>query len=332
MDFFNFLCNPINMTNYEHDFPTLADPLGETLYQLRLDGSLYALSELKAPWGIDMPALPGKMMFHIVTSGSCWLKTQGNSPIELQQGSLVLLPKGQGHYLLDSPGAATEPFFDLPVQQVNERFETLHYGGNGKLTKLTCCVVHFDHTAGERLISQLPEVLHINSLDTDVDGWLEQSLRFLAREAREPRPGGQTIMANLADILVIQAIRTWINTSADADSGWLAALRDRHIGNALVAIHRAPEKNWSVELLAKNVGLSRSGFSARFTSLVGEPVMQYVTRWRMLLAKGKLLEGKVTLGELSEQLGYQSEAAFARAFKRTVGISPGSVRHLDRAS
>ncbi len=316
------------MVDYERDFPSLADPLGETLYQLRLDGSLYALSQLSAPWGIDMPALPGKMMFHIVTSGSCWLQIQGEPPVELQQGSLVLLPKGRGHLLLDSPAAETQPFFDLPVQQINERFETLTYGGNGKITRLTCCVIDFDHTTGHQLISQLPEVLHINSLDNEVDGWLEQSLRFLAREAREQRPGGQTIMANLADILVIQAIRNWIDIAPEANNGWLSALRDKHIGNALVAIHRNPEQNWSVELLAKKVGLSRSGFSARFTALVGESVMQYVTRWRMLLARSKLLEGQITLAELSEQLGYQSEAAFSRAFKRTVGVSPGAVKHL----
>jgi len=314
------------MADYERDFPTLSDPLGETLYQLRLDGSLYALSELRGPWGIEMPALPGKMMFHIVTAGSCWLQAAADPPVELQQGSLVLLPRGRGHLLLDEPGAATQPFFDLPVQQVNERFETLTYGGAGKLTKLTCCVLNFDHIAGAQLVNQLPEVLHINSLDTDVDGWLEQTLRFLAREAREQRPGGQTIMANLADILVIQAIRTWIETADEANQGWLAALRDRYVGNALVAIHRQPEKSWSVESLAREVGLSRSGFSARFSALVGESVMQYVTRWRMLLARGKLLEGKVTLGELSEQLGYQSEAAFSRAFKRTMGVSPGAVR------
>ena len=228
--------------------------------------------------------------------------------------------------ILDEPEAHAEPFFDLPVVQVNERFETLSYGGNGKLTRLTCCVMDFDYVAGTQLINHLPQVLHINSLDTDVDGWLEHSLRFLAREARDQRPGGQTIMANLADILVIQAIRTWLETSEHANGGWLAALKDKHIGNALVAIHRAPEKNWSVELLAKTVGLSRSGFSARFTSLVGESVMQYVTRWRMLVARGKLLESRIGLGELSEQLGYQSEAAFSRAFKRVFGVSPGSVR------
>ncbi len=313
------------MVDYERKFPSLADPLGETLYELRLGGSLYALSELRAPWGIDMPALPGKMMFHIVTAGSCWLQTAEGSAFELHQGSLVLLPQGRGHKILDCPNAKTEPFFDLPVQQINERFETLTYGGAGKLTKLTCCVVDFDHTAGRQLIDHLPEMLHINSLDTNVDGWLEHSLRFLAREAREQRPGGQTIMANLADILVIQAIRTWLETSPEANKGWLAALRDKHVGNALVAIHREPAKNWSVALLAKNVGMSRSGFSARFTALVGEPVMQYLTRWRMLLARSKLLEGKITLGELSDQLGYQSEAAFSRAFKRIMGVSPGSV-------
>ena len=320
------------MVDYEREFPALADPLGETLYQLRLNGSLYALSELRAPWGIEMPALPGKMMFHIVTSGSCWLKTADGPPVELHQGSLVLLPQGRGHLLLDRPGATAENFFDLPVQQINERFEVLSYGGEGNLTQLTCCVVNFDHVAGAQLIGQLPEILHINSLDTDVDGWLEQSLRFLAREAREQRPGGQTIMANLADILVIQAIRTWIDTAPEAKRGWLEALRDRQIGNALVAIHRQPEENWSIELLAKEVGMSRSGFSARFSALVGEPVMQYITRWRMLLARGRLLEERVTLGELAEQLGYKSEAAFSRAFKRIMGVSPGSIRQSKNIS
>lgn len=314
------------MVDYDREFPDLADPLGETLYQLRLDGSLYALSELRAPWGIYMPELPGKMMFHIVTAGSCWLKNGDDSYTELNQGSLVLLPQGRGHLVLDKPESKAENFFDLPVKKVNDRFETLHYGGNGTLTKLTCCVINFDPVAGAQLINQLPEVLHVNSLNTDVEGWLEQTLRFLARESREQRPGGQTIMANLADILVIQAIRTWLDTAPEAKNGWLAALRDKPIGNALVAIHRNPEKDWTVELLAKEVGLSRSGFSARFSMLVGEPVMQYTARWRMLLARGRLLESRVTLAELADQLGYKSEAAFARAFKRIIGVSPGSIR------
>ena len=319
------------MNDMPREFPTLADPLGETLYQLRLDGSLYALSELTAPWGIDMPALPGKMMFHIVTSGSCWLQTADTKAIELQPGSLVLLPHGLGHRLLAEPESDSLPFFQLPVKQINERFESLHYGGGGALTRITCCVINFDYAAGQQLINQLPAVLHIKSMDTDIDNWLQQSLRFLAREARQPKAGGQTIMANLADILLIQAIRNWIDSAPEASQGWLAALRDKQIGNALVAIHRAPGNTWSVELLAKQVGLSRSGFSARFSQLVGQSVMQYVTAWRMLLAKGKLLQGKISLAELSEQLGYQSEAAFSRAFKRTVGVSPATIKQAPAA-
>ncbi len=314
------------MLDYEIAFPSLSDPLGQTLYQLRLDGSLYALSNLTAPWGMAMPALPGKMMFHIVTDGQCWLSAGDEQPILLRQGSLVLLPQGRGHQLMDNPNSEIKDFFDLPVQRISERFELLSYGGAGNITKLTCCVMSFDQVAGQQLVAQLPDVLHINSWDTEIDGWLEHTLRFLAREAREQKPGGQTIMSNLADILVIQAIRAWIDSEQETSSGWLAALRDKHIGSALAAIHRQPGKNWTVESLAREVGLSRSGFSARFTEMVGEPAMQYVTRWRMLLARSQLLESAITLGELADQLGYQSEAAFCRAFKRMMGEPPGAVR------
>ena len=194
------------MNDIQRAFPTLADPLGETLYQLRLDGSLYALSELTAPWGIDMPALPGKMMFHIVTSGSCWLQVADTQLIELQAGSLALLPHGLGHRLLAEPDSDSQPFFQLPVKQINERFESLHFGGGGQLTRMTCCVMNFDYAAGQQLY-QLPPVLHIKSMDADIDSCLQQSLRFLAREAKQPQVGGQTIMAHLADILLIQTIR-----------------------------------------------------------------------------------------------------------------------------
>ena len=314
------------MNDYQREFPNLSDPLGETLYQLRLNGSLYGLSALSAPWGMSMPVLPGKMMFHIVTEGECWLQVGDSEPLLLRQGSLALIPHGRGHLLADKMSSEIKPFFDLPVRKVTERFEILEYGGGGTKTKLTCCVMSFDHVAGQQLIAQLPEVLHIDSWDSDIDSWLKQTLQFIAREAREQKPGGQTIMTNLADILVIQAIRTWIDTAQEANSGWLAALRDKQIGCALAAIHRQPEKRWTIETLAKEVGLSRSGFSAKFSALVGEPVMQYLTRWRMLLARSWLKEGSITWVELSEKLGYQSEAAFSRAFKRTLGVPPAAVR------
>ena len=307
--------------------PKFTDPLGETLHLLRLTGTLYCRSELTAPWGVDLPPFDGCMMFHIVTAGHCWLEVEGEEPRLLQQGSLVLVPHGNGHCLRSSPEDKAVPLFDIPVEKVSDRYEIMRYGGAGESTHLTCCVIRFDHVAGQKLISLLPKVLHINSWEDDEDSWLQSTLRFIAREARELRPGGETVITHLADILIIQAIRSWIDSAPEAERGWLAALRDDQVGRALAAIHREPEKDWSVDTLAKDVGMSRSGFSARFTNLVGESAMRYLTQWRMQLARVQLQETSDTLSVLADRLGYRSEVAFCRAFKRVFGVSPGSVRH-----
>ena len=311
--------------------PAFTDPLGETLHLLRLTGTLYCRSELTAPWGVDLPAFEGCMMFHVVTAGHCWLEVEGDEPRLLQQGSLALVPHGTGHRILSSQTAEAEPLFDIPVEQVSDRYEIMRYGGAGELTHLTCGVVRFDHVAGQQLIALLPRVLQIDTWADDEGSWLQSTLRFIAREARELRPGGETVITHLADILIIHAIRSWIDSAPQADRGWLAALRDDQVGRALAAIHREPEKDWTVALLAKEVGMSRSGFSARFTSLVGESAMRYLTQWRMQLARAQLLETSDSLSVLADRLGYQSEAAFSRAFKRVFGVSPGSLRHAATA-
>lgn len=271
-------------------------------------------------------------MFHVVTAGRCWLDVEGDEPRLLQQGSMALVPHGTGHCVRSSPTAEAEPLFDIPVEKVSDRYEIMRYGGAGELTHLTCGVVRFDHVAGQQLIALLPRVLQIDTWDDDEGSWLQSTLRFITREARELRPGGETVITHLADILIIQAIRSWIDSAPEADSGWLAALRDKHVGKALAAIHREPEKDWSVASLAKEVGMSRSGFSARFTQLVGESAMRYLTQWRMQLARVQLQETSESLSVLADRLGYQSEAAFCRAFKRVFGVPPGSVRHASTPS
>lgn len=311
----------------KREIPTFTDPLGETLHLLRLNGTLYCRSELTAPWGVELPAFDGQMMFHVITSGHCWLEVEGEQPRLLQQGSLALVPHGNGHSIRSHPTADAEPLFDIPVEQVSERYEIMRYGGGGDLTQLTCGVVRFDHVAGQQLIAQLPKVLQIDTWEDEDGSWLQSTLRFIAREARELRPGGETVITHLADILIIQAIRSWIDSAPEADQGWLAALRDDQVGKALAAIHREPDKDWTVASLAKEVGMSRSGFSARFTNLVGESAKRYLTQWRMQLARTQLQQSSDSLSVLAERLGYQSEAAFSRAFKRVFGVPPGSVRH-----
>ena len=312
--------------------PDFTDPLGETLHLLRLTGSYYCRSELTAPWGVELPPFEGSMMFHVVTAGHCWLEVEGEEPHLLRQGSLALVPHGNGHCIRSHPTDGTVPLFDIPVEKVSERYEIMRYGGDGKLTHLTCGVVRFDHVAGQQLIALLPKVLQIDTWAYEEGNWLQSTLHFIAREAREMRPGGETVITHLADILIIQAIRSWLESEAGADRGWIAALRDKHVGSALAAIHRNPEKEWTLASLAKEVGMSRSGFSARFTHLVGDSAIQYLTRWRMKLARAQLQETSDSLSVIADRLGYQSEAAFSRAFKRVFDVPPGSVRHTAKAS
>ena len=311
------------MANSQRGVTQIANPLDETLHQLRLNGSLYCRSELTSPWGLEMPPMPGSMMFHIVTSGTCWLQVPGHEPVELRQGSLALVPHGQGHTVLSGPDAEVKPLFDMPIEKISDRYEVLRCGSGGELTQVTCGIVLIEHTASDRLVAQLPELLVVDGWDSIGDGWLQSTLQFIAREANEQRVGGETILTHLADILVIQAIRNWLENAPEARQGWLAALRDRHIGQALLAIHQSPGEAWTVESLARKVGMSRSGFSARFSELIGDSVKSYLTQWRMRVARKRLQKENVAIGQLADDLGYGSEAAFSRAFKRVYGYSPG---------
>lgn len=306
--------------------PPSRDPLAETLHLLRLTGTLYCQSELSAPWSITMPPLEDCMMFHIVLTGSMILQVEGEEPQELKQGSIVLVPHGQGHLVASEAGLTPEPLFDLPIRQVSERYETLHYGGGGEVSRITCGVVRFDHVAAAQLLRQLPTVLKIDSWEDEGDGWLHSTMRFLTREAKELRPGGETVMTRLADILVIQLIRAWIQDAPEEESRWLAALRDPQVGQALMAIHDAPAEAWTLASLAQKASMSRSAFAARFTALVGEPAMKYLTRWRMQLARTHLRDGRQTLASIARLCGYTSEPAFSRAFKKMYGVAPGGLR------
>ena len=310
------------------ELPPPADPLGEALHLLRLTGMVYARSELTAPWGVDLPALEGHMMFHIVTAGRCWLEADGNEPFLLERGSLALVPHGLGHRLVHEAGGDSVDFFSLPIERVTERYERLRHGGGGEECRLICVCVRFDHAAAERLIDALPPILHLDAWEGGDDRWLADTLRFIAREAEALRPGGETVITRLADILVIQMVRHWIESESDVDRGWLAALRDDQLGRAIASIHREPGKDWTLESLARTAAMSRSAFAARFNEVVGEPAMRYLTRWRLQLARTALRECADPIGIVGERFGYRSEAAFCRAFKREFGVSPGSDRRV----
>ncbi len=308
------------------DLWTPIDPLGEALHVLRMSGSFYSRCVFTAPWGLDLPPMPNALMIHIVTAGDPWLEVDGVEPRVLHPGDLALVPHGDGHRLASAPGFPGIRLFDLPSQGLSERYEVLRIEGGGAATGLVCGTIRFDHPAAHHLIEVLPRVITVAAAQSAQSRWIQSTVRFLATEARELRPGGETVITRLADVLVIQAIRSWIEHDPAAQTGWLGALRDRQIGQAIALIHRDPAHDWSVARLAHEVAMSRSAFAARFADLVGETPMHYVTRWRMHVAATWLREDGAALADLALRLGYRSEAAFSRAFKRIIGVPPGEVR------
>jgi AraC-like DNA-binding protein len=308
---------------------TTADPIGEALHVLRMSGSFYCRSELTAPWGLYLPPEPESMWFHVVSAGRCWLEVDGEDPRELQPGDFVLVPHGEGHVLRSESRAPAPRVDELEYDFASDRYAILRYGGGGAPTDVVCGTVRFGHPAARNLAGVLPRTIVIESTPGSPSPeaeWMYSTLRLIAAEGRTLRPGGEAVITRLSDILVIQAIRTWIAREPAGQTGWLRALQDPRIGQAMALVHRDPAQPWSVASLARKTGMSRSAFAARFTDLVGEPVMQYVTRWRMQVALVWLRHDDAPVADLAARLGYESEAAFSRAFKRTIGLSPGAAR------
>ncbi|WP_269582521.1 AraC family transcriptional regulator [Roseibium sp. Sym1] len=306
--------------------PVSLDPLGEILHLLQLTGTFYCVPELSAPWGIAVPDLDRQLVLIAVTEGGCRVDLGNAEELVLSAGQLLLLPHGRPVDLRDAPGSALTPLFDIPAIRHSPHFETMVHGGGGAVTRMTCGVLRVDHAAADRLVSLLPNAILLDSFKPRAGDWVNQTLTYLAEEAREPRPGGETVLTRLTDILVVQAIRAWLDSTGDQATGWLAAMRDPKIGRALQAFHQAPRFGWSVGGLATVAGMSRSAFAARFKHLTGEGVMQYAGRWRMRLAQTELQRTSRPIAEIAAQAGYESEAAFSRAFKKVTGRTPGSMR------
>jgi AraC-like DNA-binding protein len=278
-------------------------------------------------------------MFHVITKGRCWLNVPGSEPRWLETGSLVLVPHGDGHSFRSDPNATLTPLFDIPAQKLSERCDYLRHGGplprrlvtgapGGPSADChgTCGVVRFEDPSAQELIALLPRVIEVLPRDDEEGTWLKSTIRFIAREATTLRPGAETVVTRLADILVIQAIRTWLASAGPEERGYLAGLVDPQLGQAMLLMHRHPERAFQVALLAKAAGMSRSAFAARFTALVGKSVMAYLTDLRLHRSRRALRETGEAVASVAARFGYQSEAAFTRAFRRAFGTSPRGAR------
>jgi len=302
------------------------DILGDVLQSIHLHSTLYCRAKMGAPWGFRV--FHREMVsFHIVTSGMCWLTVEGmEEAVLLTEGDLVILPHCHVHTMTDDPKSPVTMLEDLKPKQPVEKDGIFYSMGQGAVTTLVCGGLHIEDYSTNPLYSILPAFIHIRSKDEYSVPWLQAIVELVRVETSVNRVEAETIITRLSELLFIQAVRAYVRTTGDRNLGWLSALKDPQIGQALAMIQRQPDEAWTVGSLAYRVSLSRSAFSAKFRQLVGEPPMQYITRVRLTKAAAVLRTHSATLVEVAASVGYESEVAFSKAFKRYFGIAPGAYR------
>jgi AraC-like DNA-binding protein len=308
------------------------DALSDVLRVIRLSGGVFLEAEFTAPWCIGgkisaedckpFLAVPRHVIAtHFVAAGTMRLRVEGGDTVDLQAGEFVLLPHNEPHVFgsdLSTPLTAAREVIQPPRGGGISRIE---HGGGGARTQLLCGYLASD-TPFSPLLFALPSLLKVDVRATASGAWIESSFRFAASEIAAGRLGSTTVIAKLSELLFVEAVSQFVAGMPAERRGWLAGLRDPQIGRALAALHARPTEAWTAEALAVEVGMSRSVFAERFTSLVGQPPMQYLTLWRMHLAARELREGRGSVAQIGFGIGYESEAAFSRAFKRQFGTSP----------
>lgn len=304
------------------------DALTHLLESIRMQGSVFSRAELTAPWGVESGKL-GWGVFHAVVEGSAWARlADGDDPVELQQGDVVLFPFGDNHLITDAPDSPTRHIGLLSSVDGRGMGHLVVHGG-GDATSLICGKVAFERAHAHPVLSLLPPMLHIRNDDGRVSDIVESLVDLIAGEVDEPVAGSDTVVARLTDALIVYVLRAYIDGLDDTETGWLRALRDPHISEALALIHAGPEQPWTARTLASSAGLSRSAFFARFKEVVGETPAEYLTRWRIHIATRMLKEEGCSVATTAGRVGYATEAAFSNAFVRVMGVRPGAYRRSD---
>jgi AraC-like DNA-binding protein len=322
------------------------DTLSDVLRTVRLRGAVFYYVSGGREWAAEAPAskdiapavMPGAehvMEYHVVTGGDCWAGIVGQPPVRLGDGDIVLFPHGDAHVMSSAPGMRADPdvawYYEAKIDQLP--FRIAYDGTDGPmpappgyqgLTTLVCGFLSCDIRPFNPLIATLPRLLHLRA--GEGGNWVAQFLQQVVAESHAKRPGGEAMLARMSEMLFVDAVRRYVDAMPPDGTGWLAGLRDRFVGRALALLHERPAEAWTLDELGREVGLSRSALHERFVQFVGQPPMQYLARWRMQLASGLLRSSNATVAAIALEVGYDSEAAFARAFKRLVGMPPAAWR------
>jgi AraC-like DNA-binding protein len=315
------------------------DILSEVLRAVRLSGALLFRGEFSSPWSCSasdsrmsapflVPGAKSLVFFHVVTDGRCWAEVENQQPLMLEAGDVLALPYGDAHSMGNPQGSTCTPIASLLPPPPWPELPTVTYGGGGELTRVLCGFLHCDAVFNP-VLTNLPRVICVRARGEP--SWLATSSRYMLEEAGRHRPGGASILGRLAELLFVEVLRRHMEDLGENEIGWLAALKDATVGKALQLMHENPAHDWTIEGLGHLVGLSRSTLADRFRHLLGEPPMQYLTRWRLQIAAQLLRDTDEGIAAIAARVGYESEAAFNRAFKRHAGEPPAAWRNGARA-
>ncbi len=326
------------------------DTLSDVLRSIRLRGAVFYCVEGDARWVSEAPSardiaamiLPGAehaMAYHMLTQGSCWATLIGESPVLLKEGDVVVFPRGDAHVLSSQPGMRGTldlrpselprpgqlPFF-ASRQGDSLAVSGLDLGGHRHCATLVCGFFGCDSGPFNPLLASLPHLLHVRAQNWANHDCISQLIRFALSESSLKRPGGEALLERLSETMLVELVRRYLDEMPDAKWSWLGGLRDRYVGRALVLLHEHPGDTWTIDKLADRVGLSRSALHERFAQFVGHPPMQYLAKWRMQLAARLLEQSSAGIASIARDIGYESDAAFSRAFRRETGLPPATWR------
>jgi len=305
------------------------DPLSVALRSIQMSGSLIARAELTAPWGLGLEPF-GAAVFHVILSGSGWLRTEESRTIRLSAGDVAVLMRGQRHTLMSEPGVPITSFADLVQHCVPGRFPSIGIAGGGEHATMLCGFFKFERQTSHPLLRALPELIHINA--GAGAGMIEGLVAMADAESAMPLPGSGALTDLLCGLLLVQVLRAQLAVDSRVAAPWIHGLEDARVGAALELIHEAPQRDWTVARLASAVAMSRSNFAKRFAVCVGESPMRYLARCRILRAAQVLDAERLSVTEAMQSVGYESESSFTKAFQRHLGCTPGAYRGSKRRS
>jgi AraC-like DNA-binding protein len=319
------------------------DALSEVLSAVRLTGAVFLEMQMRENWSyltaparaiadVIMPEADHVISYHLLLSGQCYARLPEGEPVKLRAGEVVMFPGGDRHIL------ATGSRSGLRMQPTDISGESLHLmlkrgevtplreGKTGDATRIVCGFLACEGRMADPILQSLPRMLRVNLRGSGTAAWVQSSIQFSMAQSAAQRPGSAMVLARLSEVLFAEAVRQYMDNVPEAQAGWLGALRDRHVGRALALLHERPTTAWTLERLSREVGLSRSALGDRFSSLVGKAPMQYLTSWRLAMAEARLRRREGSILRIATDVGYESQAAFNRAFKREFGLPPAAWR------